>query len=107
MASLRFGTSSRPRFALFGARSAALRFGALAAAVALAATLSLSGCPAAHDDYPGSSCKVDNDCFKGEKCMNSICVAAMAPQDLSVVLPPPDLAGADMTELPDLTGDDL
>ncbi|MDB4968938.1 MAG: hypothetical protein JWN44_4627 [Myxococcales bacterium] len=73
----------------------------------MAATFTLSGCPAAHDDYPGASCKVDKDCFKGEKCMNSICVAqtdmSAAVMDLSTV------GMADMTDVQDAapTGDDL
>ena len=55
---------------------------------ALVAMTTLSGCPAAHDDYPGAACKTDNDCFQGEHCMNgTICVVDV---DLSIELP--DLA---------------
>ena len=66
----------------------------LAALVAGAAAL--TGCPAAHNDYPGGSCKTDNDCYKGEKCMNgSICVPSMAAAtDLAVPLVP----GADLAQ---------
>ena len=39
------------------------------------ASLALSGCPAAHSDYPTQACKTDNDCYVGERCMNnSLCV---------------------------------
>jgi hypothetical protein len=41
------------------------------------AALALAGCPAAHDDYPTQSCKTNDDCYEGERCLNnSICVAA-------------------------------
>jgi hypothetical protein len=76
---------------------------------ALAATATLSGCPAAHDDYPGGTCKDNTDCFKGEVCMNaSICVPA--PSDMAMTLPPGDLAGqppADLSDTLDASGDDL
>jgi hypothetical protein len=83
---------------------------AILVAGSVAVTFTLSGCPAAHDDYPGASCKVDSDCFKGEKCLNSICIVPGPPADMSIVLPPSDLAGADMTGQPPqdaATGDDL
>jgi hypothetical protein len=73
--------------------------------------LGASGCPAAHDDYPGTSCKTDSDCFKGEHCMNNtICV----PDAIDMAVELPDIAhfppGSDLSGLgPDdmTTGDDL
>jgi hypothetical protein len=35
------------------------------------AALLFAGCPAAHDDYPSTRCKVDNDCYQGETCSKS------------------------------------
>ena len=35
---------------------------------ALAVVVCVSGCPAAHSDYPGKSCKVNADCYQGETC---------------------------------------
>ena len=68
-----------------------------------------SGCPAAHDDYPGTACMKDSDCFKGEHCMNNtICVADTA--DMAMQLPDlplgsqPDLVGLGAV---DMTGEDL
>jgi hypothetical protein len=62
----------------------------LAGAFAVGIVLGAAGCPAAHDDYPGSSCKTDSDCFKGEPCMNNtICVSDAI--DMAVELP--DIAG--------------
>jgi hypothetical protein len=85
---------------------------AIFVAGSVAATATLSGCPAAHDGYPGGTCKTDKDCFKGEKCMNaSICVPVQAAVDMAVVVPPSnDMAQAvdDMAMLADMaTGDDL
>jgi hypothetical protein len=77
------------------------------AAGGLVVAAAVAGCPAAHDDYPGSSCKTSNDCFNGEVCNNSICVAATPPRDMSVVLPPPDLTVIDDMAMPDDAGDDL
>jgi hypothetical protein len=79
----------------------------LGAAVATAATL--SGCPAAHSDYPGTSCRVDSDCFQGEVCQNNtICVPNL---DMSVIgdfaHPSPDLSGDDMMPMDDMTPVDL
>jgi len=43
--------------------------------VAAAVTTSaLSGCPAAHNEYPGSACKTNSDCYQGEICSDSVCV---------------------------------
>ena len=75
-------------------------------ALAIAATL--SGCPAAHDDYPGSSCKVNADCYQGEICNGTICVPNV---DMSVVGDfahlSPDLSGSDMMLMDDMTPVDL
>lgn len=70
----------------------------IAGAFLVGIVLGASGCPAAHDDYPGTSCKTDSDCFKGEHCMNNtICVADVA--DMAMQLPDLPLSG-----MPDLTG---
>jgi hypothetical protein len=61
-------------------------------------TIALAGCPAAHDAYPGNSCKSDEDCFAGEHCMNgSICVPNEAMPDIAVPLPIVDMAEPIMT----------
>jgi hypothetical protein len=79
---------------------------AIAGTFLVGIVLGAAGCPAAHDDYPGTSCKTDSDCFKGEHCMNStICVADAV--DMAIELPDlahfgPDMADTDMTP-----GDDL
>lgn len=54
---------------------------------ALVAFATLSGCPAAHDDYPGTSCMANSDCYIGEICNGTICVPDV---DMQVILP--DLA---------------
>jgi hypothetical protein len=74
----------------------------------------LSGCPAGHDDYPGTACMLDSDCYQGEHCMNSAVCVADAP-DMTVMLP--DLAhffgdgglnpGADLATSDMAPGDDL
>lgn len=65
---------------------------ALLVAGALTAAAALAGCPAAHDDYPGASCKVNADCYQGETCNGTICVPLI---DMSVTgdfaHPSPDL----------------
>jgi hypothetical protein len=76
----------------------------------LAATTTLVGCPAAHDDYPGTSCKANSDCYIGEICNGTICVPDV---DMQVILP--DLAHNfgeggvpdDLTSGSDLTPVDL
>jgi hypothetical protein len=40
---------------------------------ALAGAATLSGCPAAHNDYPGAACKTNSDCYVGEICNGTIC----------------------------------
>ncbi len=30
-----------------------------------------AACPAAHDAYPSTRCKVDGDCYQGETCSKS------------------------------------
>jgi hypothetical protein len=55
----------------------------------VAGVVALAGCPAAHNDYPGGSCKIDSDCYEGEACMNgSICVPVAAPGDMAVTVSP-------------------
>ena len=67
-----------------------------------------TGCPAAHDEFPGLACKQDSDCFQGETCVNLVCT----PPDLSIptdmAFPKFDFARPDMSEadggpMPDLT----
>jgi hypothetical protein len=77
----------------------------------LATAASLTGCPAAHDDYPGASCKVNADCYQGEICSNaSVCVST---QDMAVTGDfahlSPDLSGGDdmMPSMDDMTPVDL
>jgi hypothetical protein len=43
----------------------------------VAAALLLSACPAAHDDYPTTACKLDSDCYVGESCDTKagLCIA--------------------------------
>jgi len=49
----------------------------------LALAGSLAGCPAAHDDYPGTACKTNSDCYQGEICKdNTICVPNI---DMSII----------------------
>ncbi|MCU1282291.1 MAG: hypothetical protein JWM53_5837 [bacterium] len=48
---------------------------------ALIVTAALSGCPAAHDDYPGTACTSTSDCYQGEICSGMICVIN---QDMSI-----------------------
>ncbi len=84
----------------------------LLCALVTATAATLSGCPAAHDDYPGAACMTDNDCYQGEHCMNAtVCVA---DTDLSIQLP--DLAhnfgdggggGLDLSIADMATGGDL
>jgi hypothetical protein len=76
---------------------------------ALATAAALTGCPAAHDDYPGASCKVNADCYQGEICSNaSVCVPT---QDMAIngdfAHPSPDLSGDDMMPMDDMTPVDL
>jgi hypothetical protein len=64
----------------------------------LIVTAALSGCPAAHDGYPGASCTVDSDCYQGEICQDhTMCVPNL---DMSVVSdfahPGFDLSNADL-----------
>ena len=70
---------------------------------ALAAATALTGCPAAHNDYPGTACMTSGDCYVGEVCTNLVCVPN---QDMTIngdfAHPPLDFANADA-----LTPDDL
>ena len=47
----------------------------LIAAVVLTAGTMLVGCPAFHDDYPGTACKTNADCYANEVCMTNVCTA--------------------------------
>jgi len=74
----------------------------------LAAAAALTGCPAAHSDYPGSSCMLDSDCYVGEICSNSICVPN---EDMTITgdfaHPPLDFANPDAITPDDLTPGDM
>jgi hypothetical protein len=65
---------------------------------ALVAATSLGGCPAAHDDYPGTACKMNSDCYQGEICNGTVCVPNL---DMSIVgdfaHPPLDLSMGDLS----------
>ncbi|HEY2743490.1 MAG TPA: hypothetical protein VGL86_02665 [Polyangia bacterium] len=79
----------------------------------LAAAGALAGCPAAHDDYPGTSCKSTSDCYVGEIC--STAGMCMPNIDMSITgdfahLPFGDGGNEtmDLSSTSDLTsGDDL
>jgi hypothetical protein len=66
---------------------------------ALFGAASLSGCPAAHNDYPGGSCKTDSDCYVGELC-NRMTLVCEPNLDMSVVSdfahPPLDFSMGDL-----------
>lgn len=83
-----------------------LRLAIFVAAAALGSA-TLAGCPGAHSDYPGASCKVDSDCYKGEKCMNAaVCVPTAVAGDMAMTLPPgSDLANSQSLDL--TPGEDL
>ena len=72
----------------------------------LAAGAALTGCPAAHSGYPGTSCMIDSDCYVGEICTNSVCVPN---DDMTIIgdfaLPPLDFSK--MTDGGAGTPDDL
>jgi len=74
----------------------------------LAAATALTGCPAAHSDYPGTSCMLDSDCYVGEICSNSICVPN---EDMTITgdfaHPPLDFANPDAITPGDLTPGDM
>ncbi len=76
----------------------------------LAAAGALAGCPAAHNDYPGTSCTMDSDCYVGEVCKDhSICVLNV---DMSIVgdfahLPFGDGGESDLSTSDMTSGDDL
>ena len=86
------------------------RIALLVAGVLVAAGAALTGCPAAHNSYPGTSCMVDSDCYVGERCSSSVCVPnedmtiigdfAHPPLDFSMMTDgggtPDDLASGDM-----------
>jgi hypothetical protein len=61
----------------------------------------LIGCPAAHDDFPGLSCKTDGDCYQGEMCINMVCMPP--PMDMTM---PEDFPHPDFSMHQDLSGDD-
>jgi len=92
------GTKKRMAVAILGA--------------ALALGGALAGCPAAHDDYPGTACKTNADCYQGEVCKdNTICVPNV---DMSMIgdfahppLPSDGGNGNDMTPDDMTPGDDL
>jgi hypothetical protein len=54
---------------------------ALALLLVATASLLLSGCPAAHSDYPSRSCKINTDCYEGEVCVQSAAGGMCATSD--------------------------
>jgi hypothetical protein len=74
---------------------------AAALAVALVTGALCAGCPAAHSDYPTTSCKTDSDCYRGEKCINSSVCMPIGADLAQPPAAPRDLAGQtiDMTDL--------
>ena len=64
---------------------------------ALIGATALSGCPAAHNDYPGTACKMNSDCYQGEICNGTVCVPNT---DFAVISdfahPPLDFATGDL-----------
>jgi hypothetical protein len=96
----------------------------LGAAILVTASVgvTLIGCPAAHDGFPGKDCKVQADCYMDEVCNMTTMKCEPPPVDMSVPLDFPmpdfhmdhDLTGADLTgstddlsEAPDMTEVDL
>lgn len=79
---------------------------------ALALGAALAGCPAAHNDYPGTACTKNADCYQGEVCKdNTICVPNV---DMTVIgdfahPPLPNDAGPDddLSSPSDMTPVDL
>jgi hypothetical protein len=75
---------------------------------ALTAGALLTGCPAAHSDYPGTACKANSDCYQGEVCNGTMCVPNL---DLSVMgdfaHPIPDLSSDLMPNMDDMTPVDM
>ena len=63
-----------------------------------AAALTLPGCPAAHDEFPGLACKQDSDCFQGETCVNLVCAGMDMSIPTDMAFPKFDFARPDMTE---------
>jgi hypothetical protein len=69
----------------------------------------LAGCPAGHDDYPGTACKINSDCYQGEVCNGTICVPNL---DMSIMgdfahPPLPSDGGTDLQSIDDMTPVDL
>ena len=75
---------------------------------ALAAAAALTGCPAAHNDYPGTACMIDSDCYVGEICANTVCVPN---QDMTLIgdfaHPPLDFANPDALGPDDMIPGDM
>jgi hypothetical protein len=86
-----------------------------AGTVTLAVGVTLVGCPAAHEGYPGKSCTVNGDCYSDEVCNMTTMMCEPPPADMSVLFDiktpdfsmPDDLIGADLSQTPDLSPVDL
>jgi hypothetical protein len=74
------------------------------AAVVLTAGTMLVGCPAFHDDYPGTTCKVDTDCYQGEMCTSGTCTAILPPGDMAMKMFNFDFAMPDLLKCDDDAG---
>jgi hypothetical protein len=48
-------------------------------AAALIVAAALAGCPAFHDNYPGTDCTSDTDCYQGETCVMKVCTVVQPP----------------------------
>ena len=76
----------------------------LVAAVVLTAGTLLVGCPAFHDDYPGTTCKTSADCYANEMCMSGTCTAIAPPGDMAVMMFHFDFAMPDLLSCDDDAG---
>src|SRR5262249_34451462 len=59
----------RDRSVVLSGRRRHRRGGVVLERLLLFLILSWAGCPAAHTDYPGKSCRVQADCYEGEACV--------------------------------------
>jgi hypothetical protein len=66
--------------------------------------VTLIGCPATHEGYPGKDCKVTTDCYTDEVCNMATMKCEPPPSDMSV---PDDFDKPDFAVMHDLTGADL
>src|SRR5689334_13794119 len=77
---------------------------AAAVVVVISVGLTLIGCPAAHEGYPGKECKQTSDCYSDEICNTTTMTCELPPADMAV---PDDFPKPDFTVMQDLIGADL